>query len=416
MHWLRRQTARPVPGAAGAVFVSRRAKGEFWLFCGATFLAFLTTSTISYLSVILASLGMGAGAIGGVLSSPLVPVTAAILLSGYLIDRWSALPVALVGQVITLIAFVSFQLTVFDAWAAAGSRIVLGVGFGLFFPAAMVYAKSKLHGPQTAHLFGIYSSMVPLPNVLGPGLAEWYFGTFGLRLFFGVLALPLVVGFGMMLTLDRERRGPQGVGTPREGYGSLLARRTLVAPNVSIFSVGLVWGFVISFMALLLHRRGVPTPFFFSTTTATLILCRFTLLRYLSARPRELVVALGLGLMGLAYLMVFPTDDRAIVAAGGIVFGLGYSMAFPILSVWVSDQFKAEERGKPVALFSALFHAGIFLMPLVVGVLSRFVSLDALLVILAALAMLVGAALVGHWLMPAPAEEQRGAAARQAPG
>jgi hypothetical protein len=219
-----------------------------------------------------------------------------------------------------------------------------------------------------------------------------------------------------MLTLDRDRRVPEGAGPARESYGALLVRRTLAAPNLSILAVGLVWGFVISFMALLLHRRAIPTPFFFSTTTATLIASRFTLLRYLSARPRQLVVALGLGLMGLAYLMIFPTNDRVVVAAGGVVFGLGYSMAFPILSVWVSDQFRAEERGKPVALFSALFHAGIFLLPLVVGVLSPFLSLDAVLVILAVLGLLVAAALVGGWSRLAAADVPGGAAIHDAAG
>ena len=83
---------------------SARSRTDFWLFCAAMFLAFLTLSTLAYLSVVLASVGMTEGQIGMVLSSPLAPVILAILLSGRLLQRFSPLSVVLCGQFVNLAA------------------------------------------------------------------------------------------------------------------------------------------------------------------------------------------------------------------------------------------------------------------------------------------------------------------------
>src|SRR6266568_1872945 len=295
------------------VYTTLQARREFWLFCVATFFACLTTSTISYLSVILSTIGMTEKEIGGVLSSPLVPVTIAILFSGQMIARYSALTVVFWGQALSLIAFLSFQYTVTDPFAAGVSRVVLGLGYGLFFPAALVYAKSKLQGPKTAYLFGIYASMIPLPNVIGPPIAEWYFKTFGISFMFVVLSLPLIIGTLIMLTLGR---GVQGEGSQtRSGleYWQLLKMKSIMIPLYSILVVGLVWGFVVSFLALQLHRNGIRTAYFFSSCTVALFTSRFLVLGLLTNAPREVVAALGLALMAVAFLALANAGTVSLV-------------------------------------------------------------------------------------------------------
>jgi predicted MFS family arabinose efflux permease len=50
-----------------------------------------------------------------------------------------------------------------------------------------------------------------------------------------------------------------------------------------------------------------------------------------------------------------------------VVYGLGHTVAYPQLSVWVAQYFAAAERGKPVSLFNGFFNAGIYLTPLIAG-------------------------------------------------
>lgn len=383
-----------------SIYTSSRARREFWLFCVATFLGCLTSSTIAYLSVILSSLGVSEAQIGMILSSPLLPVTFAILLSGPLISRFSALTIMLCGQLISLVAFLSLQWDVANPVCAGAGRVVLGLGFGMFFPAALVYAKSKLQGPKTAYLFGIAASMVPLPNIVGPPLAELYFSTFGIKFFFVVFALPLAVSILILITLGDEPETKR-TGTPQDlEYWRLLTMRSIAVPLYSVLVVGLAWGFVVSFMSLLLHRRAINTVYFFSTCTATLFFSRFVILGLLVRAPREVVVALGLALMAASLFIVGASGAHPmIVAVAGAAFGLGYSAAFPVLSVWISDQFRAEHRGKPVALLSALFQFGIYVVPYVVASTTRVLSLDGLMIWLSGTVGSLSVALIiaHHW-------------------
>jgi hypothetical protein len=362
-----------------SAYASQRARVEFWLFCAATFLAFLTTSTISYLSVILSSAGMGERTIGFVLSSAALPVVFGILWSGRLVQRYGALNVAICGQILSLIAFGGFQFSVTSPLWVGSCRVLLGLGFGMFFPAAMVFAKSKLNGPRTTYLFGIYASMVPLPNILGPALAERYFASFGTAYLFVALAAPLGLGILMMFGLTATSTGQRNNGGPEQGYWYLLRMPSLFLPNATIFVVGMTWGFVVSFMALFLHQRHVDTALFFSSCTSALIASRFLLLGSLVRVPRQITVATGLFLMATSYAVIVEQVSPGFATIiGGVIFGIGYSLAFPILSVWIS---------------------GIFSLPVMVGALSQALSLDQILLCLAILAGAWALWLVMHYCL-----------------
>ena len=59
------------------------------------------------------------------------------------------------------------------------------------------------------------------------------------------------------------------------------------------------------------------------------------------------------------YAVIAEATGRFAVAAAGVLFGLGYSVAYPVLSVWVAEQFEPRQRTTPIALFNTMFSAGI---------------------------------------------------------
>jgi MFS family permease len=365
-----------------------RPKRAFYVFCAIIFLSFLTTSTLSYLSVMLASVGMLRADIGVVLGSPLVPVVAGVLFAGKLIGRYGALRVAVVGQALTLVSFLGMGVVLADPLGATIARFVLGLGFGLVFPAALVYARGLLGGPNTVYWFGIFTSMMPLPNFIGPPLAEWYFAHYGSSGFFLVFALPLVLSMVLMAFVKRDTGGsPAGAAGP--GYLRLLTMRSLWLPHAAIIVVGLMWGFMLSFMALYLQAQAIPVAFFFTSATLAMLASRFTIMGWLGRLPPGRVVTGGLVSMSTGYLVLalLPLDAKVVVLAG-MVFGVGYSTAFPILSLWVADQFSMAERGQPMALFTAVFQASIFGVPfLVAGMSALAIGLAQTLLVFSAVTL-----------------------------
>jgi MFS family permease len=357
--------------APSPTFPSSRPTRAFYVFCAVIFLSFLTTSTLSYLSVMLSATGMARADIGMVLGAPLLPVVGGVLFAGKLIGRYGALRVAAAGQVLTLVSFLGMGIVLADPMGATVARFMLGLGFGLLFPAALVYARGLLAGPNTVYWFGIFTSMMPLPNFIGPPLAEWVFARHGSAWFFPLFSVPLVVSMVMMLFVTRD--APPSPAATASGYGHLLRMKSLWLPHAAIIVVGLMWGFMMSFMALFLQGHGVPVAYFFTTATLAMLVSRFTIMGWLGRMPGGRVVAGGLVAMSVAYLVLASTGlGLPAVMLAGVVFGIGYSTAFPVLSLWVADQFPPAARGQPMALFTAMFQGAIFGVPYLVAGMSTF--------------------------------------------
>jgi MFS family permease len=373
---------------ASSSFVFPNDKIQFWFFCAATFLSYTTILSTSFLSVILTSASMSQTAIGIILSSPLITTVFAIFCAGFLVQSFSALTTAIVGQLICFISFLSFEWTGTCFVGALASRALLGFGTGLFFAAAMVYAKSKLEGPRTTYFFGIFSGMISFPAALAPTLAETYFNDYGAHYLFVVLSIPVFVGVFISSLLTKDVTIKEDLNQRPVTYLALLRIRTVLVPILIVTVVGLLWGFTLSFMALLLRNNNVETPYFFSVSTITLLASRIFLLKMFTVSRRKQTIFGGLWLMAIAYftLSIFKITMYTTVTAA-IMFGIGYSFSFPVISVWISDQFQHHDRGKPVALFGACFQAGIFVTPLLVGLFNVFMSLESILFALATLSV-----------------------------
>jgi MFS family permease len=377
--------SRPIDGAIRAA-ESRR---PFCLFCAATFLSFLGTSSISYFSVVFTRYGMSVDEIGRIFSVALVPVVGGILFCGPLLTRFTSLQIAFTGQVVTLLGYASFLKTISDPTGAMLSRFAVGAGFGLFFPAALIYARSLVTGSNTVFLFGIYSTMIPLPNFIGPGLSEIIYSNWGVTSLLLCFATPIFIALVVMLLLPAP---PAPVPSKENlGYGAIVLRNSVLLPNLAIAVVGLMWGFMLSFMALYLSSTKIPTAAFFTAATLSMVLSRFTVMAWLGKRPRHLTAGGGLLLMGLGYAVLpLCSSSVVLVATAAVIFGLGYSTVFPVLSLWATDQFEAAERGRAMAVFTAFFQGSIFVVPLVAGAMLRVMAFGHVLLALAAISTSAG--------------------------
>jgi predicted MFS family arabinose efflux permease len=210
-------------------------------------------------------------------------------------------------------------------------------------------------------------------------------------LFFVVGAAPAVVAAALSLVLSDDRLQTKSPTTLPLLQTALLP--SLRQPLVAIVVVGALYGLIASYMAPLLTDKAVPIGFFFTSFTVVLFGSRFVLIGYLEAWPHRRVLAVGMLAMALAYLVVAEGSGELTVMVAGVLFGLGYSVAYPVLSVWVAEQFDPNQRTTPVALFNTMFSLGIFLTPwfgtYVIGILGY----RGLLYILAASGLLLAGSL-----------------------
>ena len=352
-------------GADRGEFRSERARSDYLIHCAATFLTFLTGSQVALLAVVLERNGIGRAEIPIVLSANGVTTVGTLAIAGYVVARLGALTSLRAATTLMCIAYLSLELTVGNFWAAIASRLLQGIGFGLFMPAAMTYARATLAARSSAYLFGIYAAMVTLPNLVGPTLAELYLRHIGIFAFFVFGAMPgaLAVPMAALLHPPEHTTGD----APQPGFASVLFDKANALPLLAIFVVGVMYGFVGAYMAPFLMSEGIAVGYFFAAFTISFFVARFWLLRLAEGMPRSLLIAAGLALMAIGYLGVANVATNAAVVAAGVSVGLGYSVAYPNLSLWILDRYEAPQRGMPASVFNAAYFSGFYLSPLVVG-------------------------------------------------
>ena len=351
-------SSRSSPGR----FADRRQGLEFWLLCLATFCCFTTLSQTSLLAVLMTAQGTPLPAIGMVLSSYGVAVIFCSLASGIVANRLGTLRTLRLGMFLLLAAHLSYHLTLSSVPLAMASRLLQGIGFGLFLAPAMVYAHTRVSPSHQVHLIGIFASMIQLPNAVGPPLAKFWLDHFGPSLFFPAGAVPALIAVLLTCSL----REPVSVRQSQEKLPLLptVQRPGMGLPLSGILVTGAMLGLVSSYLAPLLIQKQVPIALFFTVFPVTAFSSRFLLLGILQSWPRRHLLIFAFAAMAAAYALLIPATGTVSIALLAMLFGLGASLSYPLLSTWVSGQFTPAQQATPIALFNAFFNFGLFLTPL----------------------------------------------------
>ena len=97
---------------------------------------------------------------------------------------------------------------------------------------------------------------------------------------------------------------------------------------------------------------------------------------------RRLVIAGGAAALAAGIALAAFATTMPMVVAAGLVFGLGHSIGFPVISAWVCDGTPPEQRATPLALFNATFFAAITFIALPASLaIDRFGYVPAMMAI-----------------------------------
>ena len=373
-----------------ADYIDQLARGEFIRVGLGVLLVSFMTAHATLFSIIFARNGHDLHDIGVILSSAALPIIFFSLISSEFCTRIGVLPTLRLAMVLCIIGFASFYFTRASFTGAIVSRIVQGAGQGLFLSAAITYGQSRLTPNRLLYLLGVFSAMMPLSQALGPPFGEWSLARFGENAMIAIAVVPGLMGLALTFGV-RPIPSP-----PRAGGLDLVAswRKELVLPLVSVASAGSLFGFAVAYLAPALEARHIPIAAFFTASTLTMFATRFLGLRRVEAVDRRLLVAAGLMLEAIGYVAVSGAGSRAwMVSIGGVLFGFGHSMIYPVLAVWVTDGVDAARRAGPQAWLNAFFNLGIYATPLPETWLVAAYGYEAAMVALAAIA-----AAVAIWL------------------
>jgi MFS family permease len=374
-------------------FVDRLAKREFYQLAVGCFLVSFTNAHATLLAVVFQRDGYDLHTTGILLSAIAAPVIGIALISGAVITRLGALVSLRIAMFLTILGFALLIVTRMSFWPAMASRLVQGAGQGLYLASAYTYVQSRLAPTRFLFLLGVFSVTMPFSQAIAPPFGGAVLEHFGENAFFIVGTAPGLLGIALTFGLRALERPPARAGFRLfEGL-----RPGAWEPLLAVLMNGTLFGYCTAYLAAAMIERGIPLSAFFTASLVTMFASRLLALRRVEEADRRLLVAIGLALMS-AGLMAVAASGLVVwpVVAGGIAFGFGYSLTYPVLSAWISEGVDAQHRAGPQAVLNAFFNFGLFAMPLPETWLVAGLGYDWAMVALAAVGIAVAIVLAGR--------------------
>ncbi len=323
-----------------------------------------------------------AGLLMGLIAVVAVVITGPV---GALTDRLGARVVVIAGQVAHVLgaAVLAFATTL-PVFVAA--FVLLGVSFGIGWPAFNAMIASIVDGRLRVQYFGVNFALVNLGIGVGgiiSGLVTditrpWTFTAIFLA-DAGFMLVPALILLGPLRRVAGRPLPAQGEVAGGTGYLSILRRPAVLWITALTFLSSFVgYGQLeAGFPAFARQVSEVSTRtigFAFAANTLVIVGLQFLVLRLIDGHRRTRVFLGLVGLWAAAWTMLGATGlvPGTLLAAFGVVaflvlFGLGETMLQPTVPAIVNDLSTDRERGRFNAVSAGAFQLGAITAPVVAG-------------------------------------------------
>ncbi|HEY8431932.1 MAG TPA: MFS transporter [Sandaracinaceae bacterium] len=333
-----------------------------------------------YLETELSADELAVGAIFGAMSGAAIAVRP---LAGRVMDASGRRIVIVAGGVVHVVAC-ALYLTVssLGPWLVV-VRSLQGIAIGSLYSSLFTFAADIVPASRRTEGIGIFGVSGMLPISLGGLLGDFVLSYGSYRELFAVSAVVALAALAASLPLEEPARPRGAAGV---GFFGALRQRDLVPIWLigTLFAMGLAgtYTFVKSFVEEL---SSGSVGLFFSTYAGAAIVLRVSF-GWLPDRvgPTRALHPAILSISLALVVLTFARDGFALAVAG-VFAGLGHGFAFPILSALVVTRAHPSDRGSAVALFTAIFDAGLFAGGPLLGVVARAADLRTMFAVAAVL-------------------------------
>jgi MFS family permease len=367
---------------------ARLLTAPFAVLWAASFCVFLSFYLLlPVLPVHAARLGMGESAIGLVIGVFALASMAWKPWAGWVLDWRGRRALLVAGAALFGLASMCYPVAR-SVWSFLVVRVVHGTGMGLFPTAAAAVVTDLVPAARRGEAMGLFGMAANLALAAGPALA----GPAEARLGFGgacLLATGLATA-GTGLALVTHETGARAVRPPFR-LRALFVRQALHPAALTLLAF-VPYGALMAFLPLLTAERRVASvgPFF-TLIAAGLLVIRTTAGQLSDRFGRPVVVAPALAVVAAALLIVAVGHSPWAIYGAGLLFGLGFGSAQPVLMAWTTDLVPAGDRGRALAAYYAAWELGIGGGQILLGLLFPLGGFVGLFATAAAIA-LIGAA------------------------
>ena len=341
-------------------FIDALARREYLLICLAGFLFSVSHNYSALLAIVFERSGHTLQATGLLLSLFSITAIAGSLASSAVCARLGVLRAVRWAIFLTCISMASFALTRESFMLALLSRLVQGIGVGLLVPVAMVDVQSRISRENFVVLVTGFSAGIPLAAAIAPPLGEWTLHHYGETALFIEAAIP--AAFGVLATLGlRDAPRPSNTGGLNLDGGF---EPHLWLPYIIVLAGGGLYGYSVNYLAASMQERAILLGAFFIPSSISLVAMRLGAIWIMRRLNPRVLVTLSLVTYGIGFVFMALAQGYVAMIVGGIFFGIGNSVMFPVISAWVGENVEPSRRAAPQAVSNASFYVGIYALPL----------------------------------------------------
>ena len=316
--------------------------------------------------IALVGLFMGMYSVGAVAGRPLV---------GYLIDRFGATRVLMLGSLclsLPALGYVAllgqgFPLLVWPL------RILQGFGYGAHFSATFTLAAQIAPPDRRNEAIAMYGVSGLAGAIAGPPLGEWLIASLGIAAFFYVMALIGVLATAVVSFVRLERKRA-GFPTPREVIRALSTKEMRFVA-VLAFLLAVAYSSPQSFLATVAAERGLAQfSFYFAAWGAGGALIRFVGGSWGDKRGLRRVLLPSFGVYAAGLLLLSFAPSTPVLVAAGLFTGVAHGIAFPAVASLGYAMAPERFTGSAMALVTGMMDVGAAANALAIGALAEGVG------------------------------------------
>ena len=339
-----------------------------------TFIGFLDTHLlIPVMSLYAQELGAGVGTIGLIVGVYSIVNTPANIFFGWLVDKYGYKLILLAGLLGDSASMFLYTLCRTPLYLIL-VRIFHGVMGGIVGPATM--SAISYHGGEArqGRNMAVYGMSLAAATLVGYGLSGVLSSRFGYDIVFQVGGGLLVAGAFLIFLLPgrpETATAENKVSNPdRPKIGSLLKRRGLISPYLSVFAQYFTFGSLVTLLPLYVKDLGMDSLYvgtLLSVFAIIFIAVQIPVSRISDRFGRMTTSIIGLAGGTVALLLIPATNAFATMAVLMAIYGAAFGAIFPSISAMVAENTTESERGTATGIFHALLTAGVAVGALTAG-------------------------------------------------
>ena len=284
------------------------------------------------------------------------------------------------------------------AWVTV-VRVIHGIADAMLFTSLFAFASDIVPASRRFEGIALFGVSGMLPVSLGSVLGDLILKRAGEGNMAGYshlfLTSAVLAGAAFLLSLPLREPPREAGGEAPRGMLAAFRQRDLVPLWFAgtVFATCLAAPF--TFLATFVMTEKVGSAgLFFSCYSIAAITLRLTLGKLPERVGPKAVLFPAMIAVGLGPVLLSVASTQGVMAAAGVLGGLGHGFTFPVLLGLLVSRARARERGAALAIFTALFDAGSLLGGPLFGAVVRGAGYRVMFGT-AAVMMLVGTAVYG---------------------